>query len=58
MFSINAAHCACASETTEPALQFRLYFCSVILQRFMRVDLAGCSLDAGGFMVKMGSFVR
>jgi hypothetical protein len=38
--------------------KFYPYFCSVILQRFMRVDLARRRLDAGGFMVKMGSFVR
>ena len=38
--------------------KFRQYLCSVILQRFMRVDLARRSLDAGGFMVKLGSFVR
>ena len=38
--------------------KFRQYFCSVILQRFMRVDLACSRLDVGGFMVKMGSFIR
>jgi len=41
-----------------PHFKFHPYFCSVILQRFMRVDLARRSLDAGGFMVKLGSFVR
>jgi len=38
--------------------KFHPYFCSVIPQRFMPVDLACHRLDAGGFMVKMGSFVR
>ena len=33
-------------------------FCSMVLYRFIGVDLARRSLDAGGFMVKMGSFVR
>jgi hypothetical protein len=55
MVSINAARCACASETTDAAFQI---FCFLILSRFIRVNLARRSLDEGGFMVKMGSFVR
>jgi len=58
MFSINAARCACASETTDAVFQILSPFLLRDFQLFVVVDSARHSLDERGFMVKMGSFVR
>jgi len=38
--------------------EFRQYFCSAIPWRLVGMELHCGSLDDGGFMVKVGSFVR
>ena len=59
MFSINAARSPCASETTDAA--FRIPSVFLVLESstpYPCVCLFRRSLDEGGIVVKMGSFVR